>query len=231
MDKMISGMFGGTLPNSAFCLYDPSGKKRLCRPSRSPHSLTNSRVGENPKAVAQAMKMISAKYTAQRGGEPPLLQDFNSLEEAINISAGDQRLLVLLHSENQQMRDRLRKVISAPQMIGRFHVDVIQNDESQKWKHLLGQAAIRPGILIVRPGQFGVKGELMEVVSEGSSFDELRSSLVKANKIYGKITKRRGRRGHIAAGTRKGISYDIEKPDNARSVMLRDGGSKRKIME
>ena len=226
-DDMMTKMFRGKLPNSAFCLFDPTGKKQLCKPSRTPHSLTNSKVGQDYEGVVREMKKIAARYQVKNSPEPPLLQDFNSLEESLNISAGDQRLLVLLHSSRSEVSDLLRKVVSNQHMTGRFHVDRISS-EDEGWGKLLDKQPKTQGILIVRPGQFGLKGQVMNFVPENATAAQLSNALVAANKQYAKTEKRRDREEHVAAGNREGVSYDLEKPDHARTEILR-GGGRRKI--
>ena len=225
-DRLISSMFRGKIPNSAFCLFDPTGTKRLCKPARSPYSLTGSSVGGDASKVAREMERIAAKYVAMVAPPPRLLQDFNSTAEAINIAAGDQRLLVILNSSEADLRSRLRQVIADSEVTGRFHVDQIKQGAADKWRRLLEKKRVEPGLLIVRPGYFGQHGEVMNVLGEGSSTAQIKIALLEANKRYSATEKRRDRVAHLAEGNRRGIKYDLKKPSNARTEILRGGGKR-----
>lgn len=219
-------MFRGKLPNSAFCLFDPTGTKQLCEPSRGPHTLIDAKVGERFTSVSQALKENSKPYQRNSTGTP-FLQDFRSTAEAINIAAGDQRLLVVVPPNANASKAHLRAVLANQHFVGRFHVDIAEVS-SQPMRALIQPTSERLGIWIIQSGKFGQTGTLLKALGKDATALQIRSALVECNKFYSSSEKRRDREQHIADGEASGISYTIEKPSNARTEILRNGGRRAK---
>ena len=224
---MIEKMFKGKIPNSAFCIFDPTGKKQLCKPSRGPNSLTGDKVGENYDAVAKAMNKIAAQYPSKNMNQSPVLQDFPSLEEALNISSCDQRLLILNTSTKAQFTESLRNVMGDKEVIGKFHFDSVTKSDGQTLKNAISGQGKKPGLIIVRCGQFGQKGTIIRHIPESATPAQIKAILLASNKTFGEQEKRKNREEHVTKGNELGIVYDDLKPENARTNILRPNGGKK----
>lgn len=226
MDNMMTEMFRGKLPNSAFCLFDPTGQKQICTPSRTPYSLVDGEVGDDGKRVSLAMLSIAANYKAVNETKPALLQDFKTTEEALNITSADQRLLVLLATDHLGVREKLKRVMSHSDVLGKFHLDIVDKNENH-WKSLLSDPVPGPGIIIVQADQFGLEGNIVRTIAENCPEHHMKRLLLEVNHTYSEAEERKDRDEHIATGTAQGVFYDLEKPTNARTEILRGGGSRR----
>ena len=95
-------------------------------------------------------------------GRAPLLQDFDSFRQALNVAAADQRVLVILQGaedELERAKETLRPIAWSGGIIGRFHYDC---SPEPNWTSTISGLEDSPGIHLVQPGQFGTEGVLYQ---------------------------------------------------------------------
>jgi hypothetical protein len=86
---------------TAFCLLAPDGKKRLSGTGRSPSMglRTGGRRGNRDaqgEAVIKEMARIADNYPGNGDADEPVVQDFHSFRQALNVASADQRLLLFV---------------------------------------------------------------------------------------------------------------------------------------
>ena len=209
---MVRSLLGGSFANTAFCVFDPDGEKRLSRSGRSPRSLIGRRTRGGDESIIKEINRIASRYKSRGNYEPALLQDFDTFRQALNVASADQRLLVVVTSANAAAEQNLRKALSDDDIIGRFHVDLVDSQSDDGWEKSLEGESERPGILIVRSGQFGVKGDVLKQLPETAGSDEIKSALLESNKRFASLEKRKVYNEHVAAGLRQGIYFENEIP-------------------
>ena len=74
-------------------------------------------------------------------------------------------------------------------------------------KALNADAADR-GILIVRSGQFGLDGTVVDRLGLDASSDQIKDALLNANQRFSTVEKRKDYQSHVQAGRRQGIKYE-----------------------
>lgn len=209
---MVRSLLNGSFANTAFCVFDPQGEERLSRSGRSPGSLVDRRSKGGDDSIINEMKRISSRYNSDDDSGNVLLQDFDTFRQALNVASADQRLLVLVTSRNSDMRQNLRQVFSDDEVVGRFHIDQIDAKADGNWKMALQGETSKPGILLVRSGQFGLKGDVMKQLPEDATAEEIKRSLLESNQEFASLEKRKDYNDHVAAGLKQGIFFENEIP-------------------
>lgn len=213
-EMMVRSILGGPFANTAFVVFAPDGTRRLSRSGRSPSVLAPGRSGEdlNAVSVAAALDRIASGYEASASSGTPLLQDFDSFRQALNVASADQRLLVVVNSARSLTRNRVRHVLSTDEMRGVFHTDRVDAKADEGWHTSINVDVPEPGILIVRSGQFGVTGQVMARLDEDATTDEITAALRTSNATFAAVESRKNFAQHAAAGRRQGIYFENEIP-------------------
>jgi hypothetical protein len=209
-EKMVRSLLGGSFANTSFCVFDPQGRKRLSRSGRSPGIMAGRGQGEN--AIVREMNKIVSSYKNKRVKGPALLQDFDTFRQALNVASADQRLLLVVTSERPETRKKLEQVLSEKEMVGRFHLDQVNDRADKSWQKSITGESKTPGVLIVHSGPFGLKGKLLKQLPESTSASESKAALLKANLEFAAIEKRKVYSDHVFAGLRQGIFFENEIP-------------------
>lgn len=216
---MVRKILNGVYANTAFCIFDPQGKRRLSRAGRSPTSVMGRGASDTNEGIIREMKRIASRYKPKASEKETVLQDFLSFRQALNVAAADQRLLVFVNADKdavEEISPTLTKLFADEEIIGRFHLD-FAGDEDEKWSQSIEVtkskgAKSKPAINVIRSGKFGLDGQLMEQLSLDSSFDELKKKLLASNKKFGSTEERKDYANHVMEGKRKGIKYESEIP-------------------
>ena len=211
-EKMVRSLLGGRFANTAFCIFDHQGKQRLSRSGRSPGSLVGRQSEGGDESIIKELNRISSRYQSSGESGPALLQDFDTFRQALNVASADQRLLVVVTSDNEATRQTLRKALSNDENVGIFHVDIVDGKPDDNWAKAIEGERREPGILIVRSGQFGLQGNVMRHLPESASLEEIRDALRESNQEFASTEKRKDYDDHVAAGLRKGIFFENEIP-------------------
>ena len=86
------------------------------------------------------------------------------------------------------------------------------DDEDTDWHKTIKSVEKEPGIMVIRSGKFGVDGTAVDRLKLDSSADEIRQSLLAANKQFASVEKRKSYSAHVQQGRRKGIYFENEIP-------------------
>jgi len=217
--KFLKGKFA----NTAFCVLAPDGKTELTRGGRSPQMSFGIRgrpeVGSaEEKArnaeVIEAMTKISKKYPAKAGVANAVVEDFNSFKQSLNISSGDQRLLVFTvapRNQREVLKKGMQKVANHPDVIGRFHFDFADTIDAE-WSKVIEGDKNKTGIFIIHAGEFGQKGKVVAELPLGSKAMKIRETLAKANQDFASTETRKVYSKHVEKGRREGVKYEDNMP-------------------
>ena len=215
-EEIIRSILNGRYANTAFCIFDPQGKRRLSRAGRSPDQVLGGRSGsgENNKTIIDEMSRIASRYRSNAGSGEAVLQDFLSFGQALNVASADQRLLVFVNANKstaKKITPTLKELFADEEIIGRFHLD-IAGKEDKDWPKSIEGAKTKPAINIIRAGKYGLDGKLMSQLPVDSSLDELKTALLAENEKFGSTEQRKVYADHVMQGKRSGIKYESEIP-------------------
>ena len=217
---MVRKLLNGRFANTAFAVFDPQGKRQLTRSGRSPGwGLGDGRRGPaadgNNDSIVAEMNRIARRYKPEGKDGQARLQDFNSLRQALNVASADQRLLVLVNASSDQrvrLEKVLRPVFSDKEIVGKFHLNFIDQKTDRNWAKSIQDAKSAPGIMVIRSGQFGLKGQSVAHLTLDSDEKEIKSTLLEANRKFARIEKRKDYASHVREGRRQGIYFENEIP-------------------
>lgn len=211
---MVRKLLRGKFANTAFAVFNPTGTKQLSRAGRSPDQGLGNRGDSGDKAIILQMNRIANQFKPSGDSNQALLQDFNSLRQALNVASADQRLLVYVNAakNKEDAEKKLRPVIADAEIVGKFHVDFADAKSDKGWTKVINGAKDEPSILIVYASQFGLDGKAVAQLSLESSPDEIKAALTSANEKFAKVEKRKDYATHVQAGRRQGVYFKNEIP-------------------
>ena len=204
--EYVRTFLDGRFENSAFCLLAPNGQDWLTQAGRGPEMVLGHR-----SSVIQ-MKAVASKYQDRKNGSQAILQDFHSVRQALNVASADQRVLVVVSGPADQtkgLRTSLKSVSNDERIVGRFHFDF---DETSDWHKQIKGLKTEPGIVVIRPGEFGMDGTVMSQLPLDTNNSELVNTLLKANSAFAKSTEKKVYSSHVSKGTKLGIYFDSVVP-------------------
>jgi len=183
-------------------------------------------------AVTQ-MKAVAGRYTPTGDVSQAIVQDFHSVRQALNVASADQRVLVLISgskTETEPLRTSLQSVTNDRRILGRFHFDF---DESSEWKKQVKGLQPGPGIVVIRPGEFGLDGSVMNTLPLDADSSRIISTLLAANMEFAKTTEKKVYSTHVTKGRQLGIYFESLVPygedrDGDGVVDRRGGGGGRR---
>lgn len=203
--QKIRELLGGTMQNTAFCLFAPDGNKQL---SRSGRGLTSDVRG------AQGLDIFALQYPTKGDPSEAITPDFNSFRMSLNVASADTRVLVVVVAPKEQMdkaEKSMRAVAWHDDIVGRFHFD-FETDASQLTKPLSLDSVAQPGIYVISPGTFGVDGKVISQLPLDSSDQERVAALKNANEQFAKTAERKVYASHVSAGHSAGYFFDMAMP-------------------
>jgi hypothetical protein len=215
-EERIRWILNGKYANTAFCIFDPSGQRRLSRSGRSPNQVLAGRNASSDSngQIIREMDRIASRYRVKNSADDAILQDFLSFGQALNVASADQRLLVFVNADRDELREiksTLEEVFSDESIIGRFHLDFM-GKEDKNWTRSVTGARSKSAINIIRAGKFGLSGKLVERVELDSSAEELKATLLKENEKFSSTEQRKVYADHVMEGKRSGVKYESEIP-------------------
>ncbi|MDA0282993.1 MAG: hypothetical protein O3B13_13395 [Planctomycetota bacterium] len=202
----VRTFLNGRFENSAFCLLAPNGQDWLTRAGRGPEMV----LGHRSSVIR--MKTVAAQYAAKDDVKQAIVQDFHSVRQALNVASADQRVLVLVSGskvETDNLRSSLRSVSNDDRIIGRFHFDF---DEGDEWRKTVTGNKAGPGIVAIRPGEFGLDGSVMKQLSLSADSSEIITTLLAANSEFAKTTKKKVYSSHVSRGNKLGVYFESVVP-------------------
>lgn len=209
-EKMVRSLLGGSFANTAFCVFDPDGRERLSRSGRGPNILAGRRSDGGVATTIREMAKIASRYEAVETGDA-LLQDFDTFRQALNVASADQRLLIVVSTGDKLAKQNLRSVLADESLVGRFHVDLV-DEHDDSWSEAIQGDEDEPGFVIVRSGQFGLEGEVMQQLPKTASVEQLQRALSSSNDRFASLEERKDYAEHVTAGLREGIFFENEIP-------------------
>ncbi|MGZ0169487.1 MAG: hypothetical protein ACKVHE_08020 [Planctomycetales bacterium] len=204
--EYVRTFLDGRFENSAFCLLAPNGQDWLTRAGRGPEMVLGHR-----SSVIQ-MKTVAAKYPDKKNSSQAIVQDFHSVRQALNVASADQRVLIVVSGPADQtssLRNSLQAVTNDNRITGRFHFDF---DEVDDWHPQIKGLKAEPGIIVIRPGEFGMDGSVMSQLPLTADNSEIVKTLLAANSEFAKTTKKKVYSSHVEKGTKLGIYFDSVVP-------------------
>jgi len=207
---MVRELLRGTFQNTAFVIYAPDGETKLTRAGRGPHHA----FGNGTEDSVNGMKEIAAKYQKKGDDSMSVLQDFHSFKQSLNVSSADQRLLLFTISEGQTEKSAesaLKSIFNDQELTGRFHFDQA-GDKDKDWAQSIKKVKSKAGHFIIRPGKFGIEGEVMYELPLDASSKDLKDALLKANTEYSKTEERKVYASHVMEGRKEGIHFENTMP-------------------
>lgn len=213
---MVRSFLDGRFENTVFCLLAPDGKERLSGTGRSPVRTLGARGPRgNPEgqkeAVLASMKRVAGDYKSTGRSDAPVVQDFHSFRQALNVASGDQRLLLLVAASEKsrgKLGQSLRPVLGDPEMIGRFHCDFADRGIDENWAGAVGGVDRKSGLFIIQPGRFGMEGTVLARLPLKAEAAEIKAALTKANAAFAKSEERKVYSEHVAQARREGVYFE-----------------------
>ncbi|MBM84073.1 MAG: hypothetical protein CMJ78_26265, partial [Planctomycetaceae bacterium] len=204
----------GRFENSAFCVLAPNGQDWLTRAGRGPEMVLGRefrpRFGPNnfkDRPETQELNRIAKKYTPKAKASEALVPDFHSFRQALNVASADQRVLALVagsKQETQELRESLKAVSNHAEIVGRFHFDF---DTKSDWTKSISGEKSPTGIVLIRPGEFGMDGKVLEQLPLTTPNDKIVAAMIRANKTFAATTKKKNYNTHVAKGRELGIYF------------------------
>lgn len=216
--EIVRSYLNGRFENTAFCLLSPDGKERLSRSGRAPwmaFSQRGPRGGEDElaKSTIAAMEKVAKNYKPEGDVKTPVVQDFHSYRQALNVASGDQRLLLFVAAEKgaiEKLRKDLSTVLGDPELVGRFHTDLHDAKTDKDWQASLDKLGSKKGdrLLVIRADKFGQKGTVLAQLPVDVGSEKIKATLLKANQSFAKKEKRKVYSEHVSDGRREGVFFE-----------------------
>ncbi|MBT3890279.1 MAG: hypothetical protein HOF72_06615 [Planctomycetaceae bacterium] len=206
------GNTGGSLRNFGYCILSPDGKTKLRRSTRGPNFLY-----ANSGAMAADLRQISAQYSGRAitTTSNPAVPQMKNVRLGINVASCDGLPSVVVFGKDQTEVDSLNQKLSGviwdEQLAGKFIYASTTN--SSDLKSVPG-AGSQSGILVIKPDAFGIKGQLITIISPEVSAERLQESLLNAANAFTRISKTHGL--HVRNGRQTGTLWKTEIPIPAR---------------
>lgn len=214
---MIRSFLDGRFENTAFCVLSPDGSERLSRSGRAPTHVFRSRRGrrggDSGADTIAAMEKIASEYSPRGQSDAPIVQDFHSFRQALNVAAGDQRLLLFVSAagaDQAAIRKTLGPVMDNAKIVGRFHVDFVAEQGDEKWQESISglDADSQAGLHIIRADKFGQQGAVLKQLPGTASEAEIKSALLQANELFASDEQRKVYADHVTAGRKEKIHFE-----------------------
>ena len=221
--QWVRRFLNGRFENSVFCVLSPDGDDWVTRASRGPEMV----LGRN---ATEQIKTIARQYKPKTDTRGAVVQDFHTFRQALNVASADQRVLVLISGPEKSLkglRESLKPVANNPKIVGRFHFDF---DSSDVWTKAIQGEKGKAGIVVIRPGEFGMKGEVMAQLPLDASNENLLAALHKANQTFAATTEKKVYSQHVSKGRQQGIYFEGAVPygeDRDGDGQIDHGGGRR----
>ena len=217
-EAKVRELLNGRFANTAFCVFDPQGERRLTRSGRSPdHGLGSRRDkgDDSDDLVIENMNRIAAKYQAKGKADETLLQDFLTFRQALNVASADQRLLLFANVEEKsrsKVEATLKRVFVDSEIVGKFHLNFADPKVDGDWGKAIKGANKKPGLIIIRSGEYGIDGTVIEQLPVDADEEKIKSALLVANQKFAIVEGRKDYASHVKQGRRRRIYFENEIP-------------------
>ena len=154
------------------------------------------------------MERYALEFPATADLSDAIVPDFHSFRQALNVASADQRVLVLVNApadKEKELRQSLRAVANDERIIGRFHFDF---DGEDAWKKNIEGTNDDAAVVLIHPGEFGMKGKVMKQLPLTSTPDAIVAAMLEANKTFAETTEKKVYSKHVAKGRSQGIYFE-----------------------
>ncbi|MGI9243187.1 MAG: hypothetical protein ACR2RV_20485 [Verrucomicrobiales bacterium] len=220
--KMVRSFLDGRFENTAFCLLAPDGEERLSRTGRAPWMAFRTRGGPRGrggdtevKSKISEMEKVADAYPAKGDAGKPVVQDFHSFKQSLNVASGDQRLLLFIaapEKRQEALEKALRPIFGDEAVVGRFHCDFLSEDADEKWSDVVDGASSEDGLFIIQSDEFGQAGKVLKQLPPDAQAAEVTAALLKANREFATQEERKVYKDHVAKGRREGVEFETVMP-------------------
>ncbi len=159
-------------------------------------------------AAVNEMHKVADEFPATADLMQAIVPDFHSVRQALNVASADQRVLVVINAANKQLtrlRTSLREVSNHLKITGRFHFDF---EDGNHWKNNVTGTSSATGIVVIRPGEFGMTGSVMQQLPLDCDAGQIRTTLLAANSEFARTTERKVYSDHVSKGEGLGIYFE-----------------------
>lgn len=211
---MVRKLLRGSFENTSMAIFNPDGTNQLTRGARTPEQVFSDHRGPGAQAdsatIIGKMNRIALQFPPITKGNP-LLQDFDSLRQALNVASADQRLLVVVNAPRRSLAKqevKLRAVFADDEIIGRFHMHILDPEQDAGWEKVISRASSKPGITIVYAGKFGLDGRAVAQLGLSGRAKTIKQTLLKINQQFSQAEERKDYASHVREGRRNGINFE-----------------------
>jgi len=156
------------------------------------------------------MNRIALQFRPNSRGNP-LLQDFDTLRLALNVASADQRLLVVVNAPQRsfaKQEGKFRSVFADKDIIGKFHMDILDPKADAGWAKVISRASSKPGVMLVYASKFGLDGRVVAQLGLADSEKTIKRTLLKLNQQFSQAEERKDYATHVREGRRSGIDFE-----------------------
>lgn len=160
----------------------------------------------------ERLNLFAALFPPIADVKAAIVEDAHSVRQILNVASADQRVLVLVHGSQEQLataQETMKAVANDDRIIGRFHFDF---EEGNEWRKSITGANDGPGIMLVSPGEFGLKGTVIQQLPLNSPTPELIKALLTANSTFANNTAKKVYSEHVSNGQKLGIKFEAAVP-------------------
>jgi len=213
---MVRELLDGRFENTAFVIFDPSGTKRLSKTGRSPDQGLSTKRGPGPgkasnEEIVDRMHQIASGFTPIGRVADMQLQDFDSFRQALNVASADQRLLLFVNVDKRsraKVLSNLKEVFADSEIVGKFHLDFADPKTDAQWGASVKGATNNAGMSLIRSGQFGLDGSVVQQLSLKAKPKDIKSALLSANEKFAMLEERKSYADHVKQGRRQNIYFE-----------------------
>ena len=199
----------GKVENTTFSILSPDGKKSLVRAARSPDWSFRNASAMSTDMIRIADQFPGAKQLSESKPPLPLAAD---VRLGVNIAAGDNMPIAILYAENDAERsalvERVAKLSWQTEFIGRFCFAIAKDAADFK---PLGDHKPTNGILIARPGTFGLTATAISQANIDATDEQLAEAMRKGADQFKPLSKKQFR-NHVRAGVENSVYWETKLP-------------------
>ena len=162
-------------------------------------------------AAISSMTKVAEEYKTKGDLKTPVVQDFHSFRQALNVASGDQRLLVFVSTDEKDqdaLRKKLSPVMGDEEIIGKFHTDFFSKDSDEQWSDSIEGVKKKGSILIIQSDQFGLEGQVLKELPIDAKPADIKAALLTANQQFAKSETRKVYSDHVSEGRKEGVFFE-----------------------
>ncbi|MEC9094311.1 MAG: hypothetical protein VX438_16490 [Planctomycetota bacterium] len=213
---------GGTLRNFGYCILSPDGKEKLRRSERGPNF-----VYASSAAMAADLRKIAAQYPAKETGGDQVspVPMIKNVRLGINVASCDGLPCVVILGQNlgevNRSLKKLSRVVWNEDVAGKF---IYASTTRLADLHQVSGVTAKAGFWVIKPGPYGIQGQVIQSIDSGISDQGLKDALLRAANAFDRTRKNHGL--HVRQGRRTDQSWktEVPVPERVRSRSRRPPG-------